>query len=110
MRTFYDRRGGDRPGFNTSIDEVQARVIWKTKTHWLIYVNKDDYYASSMSFIDNEDRYHTDLIGYIVIPKGVIIQSCYIAKGFRDGLKALFRSGETPAVTKTKGEFPEELL
>ena len=110
MRTFYDRRGGDRPGFNASIDEVQARVIWKTKTHWLIYVNPDDYYNSVASYLKDDDIYHTTLIGYIVIPKGVIIHSCYLATGFWDGIKALFRSGETPAVTKTKGEFPEELL
>jgi hypothetical protein len=110
MKTFYDRRSGDRAPYNTSIDEVEATVIWKTKTHWLIYVDKNDYYSSAMSFRNNEDMYHTDLIGYIVIPKGVIIQSCYIAKSFWDGVKALFRSGETPAVTKTKGEFPEELL
>lgn len=110
MKTFYDRRNGDRPGYNTFVDEVQARVIWKTKTHWFIYVNKDDYYDSAMSFIQGEEKYHTDLIGYIVVPKGIIIRSGYFAKGFWDGLKALFRSGETPAVTKTKGEFPEELL
>ena len=110
MKTFYDKRGGIEPGYKSNIDTVQAKVIWKTKTHWLIYVNPDDYYNSAVSFIHGEDVYHTTLIGYIVIPKGLIIHSCYLATGFWDGLKALFRSGETPAVTKTKGEFPEELL
>lgn len=110
MKTFYDKRGGIEPGYLSTIDTVQARVIWKTKTHWLIYVSKDDYYNAGMSWMHNEDRYHTTLIGYIVIPKGVRIHSCYLATGFWDGLKALFRSGKTPAVTKTKDEFPEELL
>lgn len=110
MKTFYDKRGGAEPGYNSNVNTLQARVIWKTKTHWLIYVDKDDYYNSFMSFVTNEEHYHTDLIGYIVIPKGVIIHSCYLATGFWDGVKTLFRSGKTPAVTKSKGEFPEELL
>lgn len=110
MKTFYDKRGGAEPGHSSNVNTLQGKVIWKTKTHWLIYVDKDDYYNSFLSFVTNEERYHTDLIGYIVIPKGVIIHSCYLATGFWDGVKTLFRSGKTPAVTKSKGEFPEELL
>jgi hypothetical protein len=110
MKTFYDKRGGLEPGYRSSIDTVQGRVIWKTKTHWLIYVPKDDYYHSGMSWLHNEDRYHTTLIGFIVIPKGVVVHSCDLATGFWDGLRTLLRSGKTPAVTKSKGEFPEELL
>jgi len=30
--------------------------------------------------------------------------------GKEPGFKALLRSGKTPAISKTKGEFPEELL
>ena len=110
MKTFYDRRADVEPGYIVKTDNIQAKVIWKTKSHMLIYVNPNDYYNSAVSFIQGEDVYHTTLIGYVVIPKGVIIYSCYLATGFWDGLKALFRSGSTPAVTKTKGEFPEELL
>ena len=110
MKTFYDLRGGEKPGYKSEMESLQGRVIWKTKTHWLIYINPDDYHRSSMSFIHGKDHYWTTLIGYIVIPKGVVITSCYLAKGFWDGLKTLFRSGKTPAVTKTKVEFPEELL
>ena len=110
MKTFYDKRGGDRPGIDSYAATLQAKVIWKTKTHGLIDVNPDDYYDSHDSFIEGEDKYLTTLIGYVVIPKGLYIQSCYNAKGLWDGLKALFRSGNTPAVTKTKDEFPEELL
>ena len=110
MKTFYDKRGGDEPGYNSSVGTIEGRVIWKTKTHWLIYVSKDDYHHSSMSWIHNEDRYHTTFIGYIVIPKGVIVYSCYLATSFWDGVRTLFRSGKTPAVTKSKVEVPEELL
>jgi hypothetical protein len=110
MKTFYDKRGGKEPGYLSTLQSVQARVIWRTKTHWLIYVRPDDYYDSVLSFMHNEDRYHTTLTGYIVVPKGVYIKSCYLASGFMDGLRTLFRSGKTPAVTKSKGEFPEELL
>jgi hypothetical protein len=110
MKTFYDLRSGEKPGHKSYMENLQGKVVWKTKTHWLIYIDPDDYYHSDMSWLHGEARYWTTLIGYIVIPKGVCIRTCYIATGFWDGLKALFRSGETPAVTKTKGEFPEELL
>lgn len=110
MKTFYDKRGGERPGYRSFTDNLQGRVIWKTKTHWLIYIDPDDYYSSHMSWIEGEPRYWTTLIGYIVIPKGVCIRTCYIATGFWDGVKVLFRSRKTPAVTKSKNEFPEELL
>ena len=110
MKTFDDKRGGVEPGYKSSIDTIQGKVLWKTKTHWLIYVSKDDYYNAFISNIEQKDRYHTTFIGYIVIPKGVVVHTCYLATGFWDGLKALLRSGKTPAVTKTKNEFPEELL
>ncbi len=110
MKTFYDKRGKYNPKHVGGIDKVEGRVIWKTKTHWLIYVSKDDYYNAFVSNLEQRYNYHTTLIGYIVIPKGVIVNTCYLATGFWDGLKALFRSGKTPAITKTKNEFPEELL
>lgn len=110
MKTFYDKRGKYDPTLVGGIDKVEGRVIWKTKTHWLIYVSKDDYYNALISNLERKNNYHTTLVGYLVIPKGVIIHSCYLATGFWDGLKALLRSGKTPAVTKTKNEFPEELL
>ena len=110
MKTFYDKRGGQEPGYLSKMPTLEGRVLWRTKTHWLIYISPDDYYDSFLSFLHNEDKYHTTLTGYIVIPKGVYITSCYLASGFWDGFKALFRSGKTPAISKSKGEFPEELL
>ena len=110
MKTFYDKRGGVEPGYKSNLDTVQGRVIWKTKTHWLIYVSKDDYYNAFISDLQQKDNYHTTLIGYIVIPKGVIIHSCYLATGFWDGLKQLYRSGLGDYPNKSKGAFPEELL
>ena len=95
MKTFYDTRGRENVHEKTYVP-LQARVIWKTKTHFLIKVP-----------IENEVN---NLKGYMVIPRTIYIYKVYFATGFWDGLKALFRSGETPAVTKTKGEFPEELL
>ena len=108
MKTFYDKRGCHGVDDSPNIEALQGRVLWKTKTHWLIYISKDDYYNSFISNLEQRDVYHTTLIGYIVIPRGVIIHQCYLATGFWDGLKALFKSGKAPVVTK--GNFPEELL
>lgn len=110
MKTFYDKRGGLGVDDGPKIPALQGKVVWKTKTHWLIYISKDDYYNAFISGIEKRDVYHTTLIGYIVIPKGVIIHQCYLATGFWDGLKALFRSGKAVDEIKSKGEFPEELL
>ena len=110
MKTFYDKRGKYDATLVGGIDKVEGRVIWKTKTHWLIYVSKDDYYNAFISDLQQKDNYHTTLIGYIVIPKGVIIHSCYLATGFWDGLKQLYRSGLGDYPNKSKGAFPEELL
>lgn len=106
MKTFYDKP----PGVKAGIDSVQGRVIWRTNTHWLIYVNKDDYYNAFVSSLEQRDHYHTTLIGYIVIPKGVIIHSCYLATGFWDGIKRLYKSGLGDNPYKDKGEFPKDLL
>jgi len=110
MKTFYDKRGCRGVDDSPNIEALQGRVLWKTKTHWLIYINKDDYYNSFISNLEQRDVYHTTLIGYIVIPRGVIIHQCYLATGFWDGLKALYRSGLDSYTSNSKGEFPEELL
>jgi hypothetical protein len=96
MKTFYDKRGKSNVHEKKEFLPLQARVIWKTKTHWLIYVP-----------VENQVN---NLRGYMVVPRTVYIYEVYFATGFWDGLKALFRSGKTPAVTKSKVEFPEELL
>jgi len=110
MKTFYDLRGGETKNDKPQVETVEGRVIWKTKTHWLIYINPDDHYNPILSKIYKDDMYWTTLIGYIVIPKGVRITSCYFATGLVDGLKNLFKTGKTSTITKSKGEFPEELL
>lgn len=96
MKTFYDIRGKKNVHEKKDFLPLQAKVIWKTKTHFLIKVP-----------VENQVN---NLRGYMVVPRTVYIYEVYFATGFWDGLKALFRSGKTPAVTKTKGEFPEELL
>ena len=95
MKTFYDIRSKENVHEKTHVP-LQARVIWKTKTHFLIKVP-----------IENEVN---NLKGYMVIPRTIYIYKVYFATGLWDGLKALFRGGETPPITKAKGEFPEELL
>lgn len=110
MKTFYDKRGKYDPRLVSGINKVEGKVLWKTKTHWLIYVSKDDYYDALMSNLERKDNYHTTLVGYLVIPKGVIIHSCYLATGFWDGLKALYRSGLSSYASNSKTELPEELL
>lgn len=96
MRTFYDARGKANVHEEKEYLPLQAKVIWKTKTHWLIYVP-----------VENQVN---NLRGYMVVNRTVYIYQVYFATGFWDGIKALFRRGKTPAVTKSKGEFPEELL
>jgi hypothetical protein len=62
MKTFYDKRGCRGVDDSPNIEALQGRVLWKTKTHWLIYISKDDYYNSFISNLEQRDVYHTTLI------------------------------------------------
>lgn len=89
MKTFYDMRGKLNWSINDSKEflPLQARVIWKTKTHFLIKVP-----------IENQIN---NLRGYIVIPRTIYIYKVYLAEGLIDGLKALFNNGQ-PVPKKAK--------
>ena len=112
MKTFYDRRADVEPGYIVKTDNIQAKVIWKTKSHMLIYVNDKNPIKSDLKKIFGDMVYYAPLAGYLVIPKSENIYTCYFAKGFWDGLISLFKNSRrlAPSSSKTKVEFPEELL
>jgi len=87
MKTFYDMRGKFSVHEPKDFVPLQARVIWKTKTHFLIKVP-----------IENQIN---NLRGYIVIPRTIYIYKVYLAEGFLDGLKTLFNNGQ-PVPKKAK--------
>ena len=110
MRTFYDKRADVKPGYIVKTENIQAKIIWKTKSHMFIYVKPKNLIKSDLKKIFGDMVYYPPLAGYLVIPNSEKIYTCYSATGFWNGLISLFKISRKLVSSKTKDEFLEELL